>query len=54
MDGFMYGLCMRLDSVLSRMEMVQLIAMEVHSLLEFADCIVSKWLMFSDSFLGTG
>lgn len=54
MAGLMYGLCMRLDSVLSRMEMVESIAVEVHSLLEFADCTVSKWLMFSGGFLGTG
>lgn len=40
MAGLMYGLCMRLDSVLSRMEMVESIAVEVHSLLEFADCTV--------------
>lgn len=38
MAVFMYGLCMRLDSVLSRTEIVLLVAAEAHSLLVTAGC----------------
>lgn len=35
---FMYGLCMRLDSVLPRTKIVLLVAAEAHSLLVPAGC----------------
>lgn len=41
----MYGLCMRLDAVLSRTEIVLLVAAEAHSLLVSAGCALWEWLI---------
>ena len=45
MAVLMYGLCMRLDAVLSRTEMVLLVAAEAHSLLVSAGCALWEWLI---------